>query len=388
VVLDVVNSKCSDDATGTAPAATAVKTRIAFIDVGRAVAAVLVLFTHVNILFLGEHFPGNAFSAAVTGLLGTPLQLGEQALGALAVPFFFLVSGFVVTPIALRMGARRFGVNRLLRVYPPLVFVVLLSAGAILLGLRPLISGKQPEVTVTTVVNNSLLLNFLQKPFGAFVGVAWTLVIELIFYAMLVALLPLLRRWMWPAIAVELTLVLIVILTHAWFGDSYRVFASEMAHLIVPIMGQVIWAWWARKIPGWLAAGFLAVGWEIFVWAANLRMDSDYVLRPLPIAFAVVLFLTGSGIEPRLRQHRLWTALSERSYSLYLVHGAVALPVMHSLVDVLPLWLTLVTGLVATGVMVEVSYRLVERPSHDLARRLSRRRTTAARDATSTHRVA
>jgi peptidoglycan/LPS O-acetylase OafA/YrhL len=386
VVLDVVSSKRSDDErTGTAPAA---KTRVAFIDIGRAVAAVLVVFTHVNILFLGEHFPGNAFSAAVTGLFGTPLQLGEQALGALAVPFFFLVSGFVVTPIALRMGARRFGVNRLLRVYPPLVSVVLLSAGAILLGLRPLISGKQPEVTVTTLVNNSLLLNFLQKPFGAFVGVAWTLVIELIFYTMLVALLPLLRRWMWPAIAVELTLVLIVILTHARFGDSYRVFASEMAHLIVPIMGQVIWAWWARKIPGWLAGGFLAVGWEIFVWAANLRMDSDYVLRPLPVAFAVVLFLTGSGLEPRLRQHRLWTMLSERSYSLYLVHGAVALPVMHALVGVLPLWLTLVTGLVATGAMVEVSYRLVERPSHDLARRLSRRRATTIRDAASTQRVA
>jgi hypothetical protein len=38
--------------------------------------------------------------------------------------------------------------------------------------------------------------------------------------------------------------------------------------------------------------------------------------------------------------------------------------------------------------MVEVSYRLVERPSHDLARRLSRRRATTIRDAASTQRVA
>jgi peptidoglycan/LPS O-acetylase OafA/YrhL len=350
------------------------KNRVVFIDIGRALAAVLVFYTHVDVLFLEKEYGGTWFTNAANNVFGLSLGLGPEGLGAVAVPFFFLVSGFVVTPVALKLGSGRFSVNRLFRIYPLLIVAVLVSAAAVWFGLRPLIAGTQPDVSIETLITNTTLANFLIKPFGAFVGVAWTLAVELIFYGVLVATLPLLRRWVWLAIAVEVEFVLLAVLVRDEIGGSYGVFASQAAYLLIPIMGQVLWAGWNRKIPSWLAGGYLAITWAIFVWAADLKLDEDYILRPTPIAYAVLLFLVGLGLEPRLRQRASWTAMSERSYSLYLMHGVIAFPIMHALVDVLPLWFVLLIGIGATIAVVHLSYLFIERPTHNLSRRLSKRR--------------
>ena len=100
------------------------------------------------------------------------------------------------------------------------------------------------------------------------------------------------------------------------------------------------------------------------------RQDDSYNVA---LAFAFLLFLIGLLAEPRLRQRVVWTRLSERSYSLYLLHGVIAFPVLDALYPALPIELAVVLAVVATFTGVEVSYRLVEAPSHRLARWLSHR---------------
>ena len=58
------------------------------------------------------------------------------------------------------------------------------------------------------------------------------------------------------------------------------------------------------------------------------RQDDSYNVA---LAFAFLLFLIGLLAEPRLRQRAIWTRLSERSYSLYLLHGVIAFPVLDAL---------------------------------------------------------
>ncbi|OLR92806.1 acyltransferase family protein [Actinokineospora bangkokensis] len=352
------------------------KSRVAFLDIGRGIAALLVVYTHIYNVFIhdfrGQRTPvTDALDAAFT----VPFKLDEQGIGGVAVPMFFLISGFVVTPIALRLGARRFAVNRLLRLYPVLVFVVAVAAVLISLGLS-LLSTKPQPVTPWTLLSNASLWNFIDRPFGSWVAVAWTLAVEVLFYATLLAVLPLLRTRVWLAITVQLWLVAMLLITHRAFGEEYRALVINMTYTLIPLMGQVVWAACQRHIPAWLAGTFITAAWLLFVWASHLSVDPEYVPRAFPIAVALLLFLLGVFAEPHLRQRPFWTALSDRTYSIYLLHGVVAFPVMHWLIDDLPLWLTVLTAVTATFAAAELTFRLVERPSHNLARRLSRSRRT------------
>ncbi len=347
--------------------------RAAFIDIGRAIAALLVVYTHIDMLWMREnHGLSSPITSAVDIVLTVPLKMDDQGIGQVSVPFFFLVSGFVVTPIALRYGASRFGVNRLFRVYPVLTFVVLVSAMVVWLGGRPLTTGEVGRPDVGDILANISLVNFLVEPQSSLVGVAWTLVVEMIFYATVLMLLPLFRRNVPLAVAVELTAVHVVLVTHDQLGDSYRLFAVNVAYLTIPILGQVMWAAVTRRIPLLLASAYGTAAWLLFVWAANLQIDEKYEPRTLPVAIAVGLFLLGWFAEPHLRQRKVWMVLSDRSYSIYLLHGAVAFPLLHLGYRHLPLWLLVIVALAATAAVVELGYRLVERPSHQLARRLSR----------------
>ncbi|AOS64166.1 acyltransferase family protein [Actinoalloteichus hymeniacidonis] len=347
--------------------------RIVFIDIVRAVAALWVFYGHVDILFLQEEVGYTWFTSSFNYFVGPPLHLAEEGIGAAAVPLFFLVSGFIITPIALKMGGGRFMTNRLMRLYPPLIAAVSIAVIFAAFGLSPLILRSLPDITVGTVLSNMTLINFFQRPLGAFVGVAWTLAVELLFCILLAAMLPLLRRWIWAALAVEIVIIVGLILLGDLLGGTFGVFASELPYLLAPIMGQAIWAGWNEKIPGWLAGSYLAVCWGLYVWTSHLDLADDYVLRPAPMAFGLLIMLVGVGMESRLRQRAIWTWLSDRSFSLYLMHAVVAFPVMRGLVNVVPLWLTLLLGVAATVLAVELCFRFVENPSHNLARKLSRR---------------
>jgi peptidoglycan/LPS O-acetylase OafA/YrhL len=350
------------------------KKRIAFVDIGRAVGALLVFYSHIAEQWVHRLHDRFAPIDVVDALTSVPMHMAKQGIGQIAVPVFFLISGFVVTPIALRQGMGRFAVNRLFRVYPPLIFAVLLTAAVLSLGENPLATGQLQTISPLTLLTNSLLINYLIFPQVVLVGVAWTMIIEVTFYVVLVLLLPVLRRSVWLAIAIQLTFVFVVLMTRSVAGPSWSLFAVNVSYLPIPIIGQIIWAGYSRRIQPWLTGLFLAMAWSLYVLADIIdvgRIDSSYNLA---LAVAVLCFLVGLFAEPRLRERRFWTALSERSYSLYLLHGLAAFVTLDLLRPHMPFALALVVAVAATFGVVELSYRFVEKPSHGLARRFSRSR--------------
>lgn len=359
------------------------KTRMVFVDICRAIGAILVVYSHLTEHWSRQHdhSDNGAHSPVIdflNALITDPLHLQRQGIGQIAVPVFFLISGFVVTPIALKQGQLKFTINRFLRIYPALMFVVLLTAVVLMLGMDPLSSGNLRTVTPVSVLTNLLLVNYLMVPQIVLVGVAWTLIVEVLFYVMLIALLPLFRRHLAVALGVELAFVLAVLLTSRSFGDSYFLFAVAVSYIPIILLGQAIWAGYHRKIPLWLAGIYLAAGWSLYVTADLLQMGRLDTSYNLALAYAVGFFVLGLFAEDRLKQYRAWTELSERTYSIYLMHGLVAFPVLTAMSGVLPFELSALLALVATGLAVEVCYRFVEKPSHQLARRLTRRKPAEA----------
>lgn len=352
------------------------KTRIVFIDIGRGLGALLVFYSHIAHPWVLAKHDDAPYISFIEALTSDPMHMAKQGVGQIAVPFFFLVSGFVVTPIALKQGTGRFALNRLIRVYAPMLFVVLLTALLMVVSLHPPSTGQSQDLNPLTILTNTTLVNYLIFPQVVLIPVAWSMIIEVIFYVLLMVVLPVLRRSVWLAIAVELTFIFVVLMSRSQFGPSWSLFAVNVSYLPVMIIGQTIWATTSKRIPLWTGALFGGCAWSLYVLADIIdvgRVDTSYNLA---MAFAVICFLMGMFAEDKLKQRKIWTALSERSYSIYLLHMLVTFVLLQLLRPAVPLPIALLIVIPVVFGVVEISYRFVERPSHALARRLSHKPKT------------
>ena len=156
----------------------------------RAVAALIVVYDH----FLGIWPERNkvAFAPAqfVERWVFEPLGLMQHG-GAFAVALFFMVSGFIIVCVGVRESPRTFAIRRALRIYPPLwVSILLLLAAfipALALSDSPGLRGFQINEVLAKENPRSLraggdVARQLSDRTPAVNGVAWTLIVEVLFY--------------------------------------------------------------------------------------------------------------------------------------------------------------------------------------------------------------
>lgn len=346
--------------------------RFVFLDLLRAVAAPLVFYSHV-VHYWHDAGQSSSLVNAIDEYLRTPLHL-QQDFGYFGVALFFLVSGFVVTYRASQERAGEFAAKRVLRIYPVLIVVVLVVA---LLG-GPFLAqsaGQLTQVSPFILLTNMSMVNYVLLPEVVLVGVAWTLVIEVLFYLVLLVLLPLVKRMLWLAIVIELLVSWADVVFARDFGAHFFLLAVSLSYLPVLLLGQICWAVWSRRIPLRLGAVFGLAAWLIYVWADNRdmgRIDDGYGTA---VIIGLLLFILLLLSEDKLRPTRVVSYLADRSYSIYLWHRAIALPLMGFLYQKLPIPVVIACAVIATMAVVELSYRGIERPAQRLARRLTRRRT-------------
>lgn len=350
-----------------------VRRRIVFLEWLRAVAAPIVMYSHVVGIFLDGRQNHPWLAEQLNIFVVNPLHLAMN-FGNVGVVVFFLVSGFVVTHTGVEETLGAFALKRALRIYPPLIVAILLSVGVRALGGTVLETGQSTAASVGSVLSNVTLLNYLLLPQVVLLAVGWTLIIEVLFYLLLLAALPALRRWTGWAICGELAIVGLVLLTANSLGANYFLFAVAVSYLPALLLGQVIWALWTGRVPSWAGLLLGAGCWGLYVSAGLLKLGRLNDSYDLTLALCAILFGALLLVEPRLRPNRAATVLADRSYSLYLLHGVLAFPVMALLYPHLPSLLAVLAGVVVTAGGVELTYRYVERPAQQLARRLLRGR--------------
>ena len=341
--------------------------RYIFLDYIRAAAAWLVVWDHLGTIMPG--WAGKVFPAAqwVRNNITEPLGI-IQDFGWFGVALFFLISGFIISDRARVEGVLQFVVRRVLRIYPMLAVAVLLSAAFV---------AAKDQVTARNVLLNMTLANYLIIPQVALLGVAWTLVIEVLFYA-LTALTQLMRESP-HRIAFNLAFAAFAIWKRGAFGGSFTLLAVSAAYLPVLVMGQTIYWWLARKRLGApMALVYLAAAYAVFLWGvraiqpAFLPATNSYVIS---VAYAAFLFC--GLIHARLPNLRIVRFLSDTSYSVYLLHGIVGLLVLKALLPILPLWAAILASAAAALAAAVAAFHLVERPFQKLGRYLTRRRPEA-----------
>lgn len=352
--------------------------RFVFLDLLRAIAVCVVVYSHLVGIFLHQHHDTSPLASAVQGFVAHPLGLALQ-LGRFGVVLFFLVSGFVVTHTGFAESPRQYAIKRFLRIYPMLVASVLLAGVLFGVGLHPVTTGQLATVTPLTLLTNATLLNHLIAPLVLLIDVSWTLIIELLFYALLLVALPLMRRAVWPVMAGEVVLVAAVMATAHLGGSSYFLFAQNLSYVPALLVGQCVWAVWSRRIPWWAGVGFGVGAVAEYLWAAVPGFGRNDLSLDLNLAIGFVIFVAALLLENRMRPVRLVGFLADRSYSLYLLHGLIGYAVMNVLYPLAGFPVALLGGVVATFLFVEAGFRWVERPGMRLARRLARRWVPADR---------
>lgn len=285
--------------------------------------------------------------AAAVVFAHTPLHSALTG-GRLAVESFFMISGFYVALVLDRnyRAARDFYVNRYLRLAP--VYLVVAAASLLswgLYGVKPFLESAPPAPSWGLPALGFLLMTnatmFFQDAtmfmcagdgglswvadfrscspplYGSLlVPQAWSLGIEISFYALAPWLLRLRTRWV-VAIALVSIVVKLLLYAQGFRRDpwDYRFFPSE---LFLFLMGALAYRW--RRIGPWFSATSFAT---LKVWGL-LGFGLVFSLLPFGSAFYFVfltcLFFSMPALLEFSNRHVWDRKLGELSYPLYIVH--------------------------------------------------------------------
>ena len=323
------------------------------VDVLRGFAALAVALYH----FSRSDYLGNS-------LLGHALHFGY-----LGVHAFFVVSGFVI-PLALARARgginpaakpnrlwHRFLINRWLRLYPAFAASALLTIALWYVSAwMPNFRGGQPSFSWAQLFSNATLSCDLTNT--AWINpVFWTLGVEAQYYiiiALCITWLSSSRRWLRSA---TLLLWIAAPLIAPWHG-TFLPFGATFALGIIFFQKSI---------------GLISTV-ETTLWAAAAILVSilhgDFAIAGA--SGASFLFL---AIVPQLKW-RLLLSIGAVSYSLYLLHVPIGGRIINLSEHFTLPWIgrvgAVAAALAASLAAAAIFYRLIEKPSHEAARRWSR----------------
>ncbi len=323
-------------------------------------------FTPLRFIFAYMVLIGHAFVVIGGGSEAEPHIFFEFTFSYMAVNFFFIASGFLVTGSMLyRKDIASFTAARFLRIYPGLIVHVLLMMfvfGALVtsLPLSEYLTHKdtliQPALVLPFIETNMALPGILPNNAEHIAsGTLWTLRYELLAYigtlaAFLVGLTK--QRWMlfaqFAVFAIAMPLSMYLGLFESFpatiqallrFGVCYGLGAAIYAY-----RDKINFYWPA--IPVLLGIAALAHGTVLFELALNL-------------ALAYLLFTLAYMKVPALNFLKKY---SDVSYGLYIYHWAVLSGIYHYWNDV-NVWQLILIGTPITILLAWLSWHLVEKPA-------------------------
>jgi peptidoglycan/LPS O-acetylase OafA/YrhL len=327
--------------------------------------------------------------------------LTKEHLGA-GVDLFFVISGYVISgalhelwnvrtaqeALRQKFAVVLFYAKRCLRLWPAMAFWLLANVlvSAVLNANGIDIMPPPGEVLRKAVSGMVYLFNFQEYAKGSSLGYFWSLSVEWQFYVVFPLLLLLVRDMTWRLTLLALSVVAFLYVLPGgggwWMFRFYGVVIGIFVYFVHRRLGvaaprvALLDRGWARALT---TLGLLAA----IAMAACFMQNLAYsLLLSSIISGALVWFAAGSsgfvscfGMRPLVR----WTG--SRSYSLYLCHvpaNTLAILLLKELGLRQPTgsfgsW-TFVYYLVSLGfalVCAELTYRLIEKPSHAASRRLT-----------------
>jgi peptidoglycan/LPS O-acetylase OafA/YrhL len=348
--------------------------RIAQLDGWRGVSILFVVVGHLNVRY-------NAHPETVVDYNSLAFHLST-----LGFNIFFVISGFIITKLALRefdqtgrFSIRNFYTRRFFRIIPPLF----LYLGAVMLAAAFLLIEQAHSETLAAA---AFVCNIPGVSCGWFGGHTWTLAYEEQFYISFPLLFALVGVNMRKFIAILFIVLVALPFLRAvlHLGDGWRAFATFATVFSYICVGAVIAAYEVniKRLAESRYAAYFSCG-AAFLLIGLLFLKATFAFPPgSPLAYMLVAlnntippiciaWLVGSSVH----QSNLFTRalampplvfIGMISYSLYLWQQFFMAPRWLYISD--PDSLLLIPPLMF--VVATLSYYLVERPSVQLGKRL------------------
>lgn len=294
--------------------------------------------------------------------------------GPFAVAIFFVLSGLVLSRslFSRRTNWPRFLSSRLARLYLPVVGAVAIAAVlAMAIPRRPApgmswwtLKHTDP-VNWSSVINNLTLfrVDWLNSPL-------WTLQCEVAFSLLLpvyILLVRVARRVPWLLGTVFVVIIVMGALTTNGVALYMPLFGlGVLAAALPPDTLQKLREWRARrKAMGIIIALVVAnIGW-FSLWPED-RLSTALLRATTALGALALVIIASVAVGDSWARSAPFRWLGTRSFSLYLIHEPIL--VSSQFLDQSNRGPLLVASVVATALLTEVFYRLVEKPSHRLAR--------------------
>ncbi len=327
------------------------------------------------------HLHGVLTHDGQTPLFGPILDwLCEQ--GELGVEVFFVISGFVIAhalrPLRISgAGVGRFMLRRLVRLQPAYWAVLFATFTVNAVATHYGIIHRPPVSPGVVLVNMFCLQDIL--PVYAPVSVAWSLCAELQFYLFFVLLL---WSFQWLRERVPRRLARLVVfgppavaslLLAAGHGPVLRGIYLDHWHLF--FLGTVTY---------WTLMGVMSSIWFWIYLVFALVLCNGQLLGGVGAGLAIQGFAR-LGLLDSKAFGRVLAYLGSRSYSIFLVHVLIGSNLARLLLRLN--WVTetylvlvgfFVVSLAASIIAAEILFRLIEWPSHRLARRITYESSSAS----------
>jgi peptidoglycan/LPS O-acetylase OafA/YrhL len=368
--------------------------RLRSLDGLRGIAAAVVVLHHLTLIAgpVLARIPGATDPWSAWWVLEhSPLKL--LTAGREAVVVFFVLSGLVVPLPALKSGTFSwpgFAASRFVRLFLPAWGALVLAAGLVLLVPRAAaqVSGGEwiTEKTATSVSWPRWVAELTLNTGGShYDNVLWTLRWEVCFsflLPLLIVAVVLVARWWLAAAALAIGMTTL--------GVVWNI--SALAYLPMFVVGMLIGTrldairGWSDRVPARVSrttwAGVLVVSALVLVcsWLLQPVVPAGSTAGKALIgvetagAAGLVVAAIGSGTWRRFLERPGVQFLGRISFSLYLVHVPVLVALTY-LVGDWNWWLLPPIGIPLVLATSWLFFRLVEQPTHGLARTASKRAT-------------
>lgn len=386
------------------------------LDVMRFFAAYIVLLSHVDLTLALMGLPNNWFSGwelsefgrattiwgALEGKTMTLLQALVHEMGAMAVVFFFVLSGFLITLLLLRenrecgqIDLRRFYLRRILRIWPLYFMVVVLGLYVLpemgeafyVKAQSPNLDGDWRSLDLPyLLILPNLSLGLMSGGYPPNIGQAWSIGVEEQFYLFWPLLFLLVRnrpRWLFVFIGclVMLKFCCLELGAPRWL----QLFMATMKFESMAIggLGAYLYHNHAAILHScptrhWHLLGAVGIlGVVLSFWFCPFPFqDGLFILQS--ILFLLVILsgvIVPNRMPDRLKKVLIW--LGQRSYGIYMWHMMLLTFVANFLKPIfgedkymaLPL---AVISTVLTIVVCQLSYKYYELPFLRLKERIGK----------------
>jgi len=274
------------------------------LQVGRGIAALLVLFHHSSLgseVFYGD----KAFN-------------GFWEFGAIGVDFFFVLSGFIIYWVHSNdskglSSASLYIKKRLIRIYPPFILISLVLLVAY--NAFPHLSASNREIGII-----SSLFLIPSPTLNPALSVSWTLMHEMLFYMIFIALY--FNRLLLHSFLIVWS-ILIIVLNLIWVDDGLMlnfVLNPHNLQFLFGIVAAIIVKQHKHK-QLYLFVGLFMLFSYITSHQYGINASFSQLVLKVYLGFCFMFIVVGlCSIEKHINYPKSFVFIGAASYSIYLIH--------------------------------------------------------------------